>query len=200
MDRMQWQRWVRRTVFWHLASWPSVFLADSQSLRGNLGAYARGKIWLAEELECRGDTEALEVLFHEICHGKIDACRCRGAWVGGMPVEDAARYAGDVAPFLYPRGRRAELLEHYRTNAVADYEEECLVRMCCDVLLDEDPGIPRDLKQVCATLCKPLGQRWSFTGGLLFAAPSLIFGIRKWPMGKPLPGTSIATAPVFKGC
>ncbi|UWQ55002.1 hypothetical protein [Leisingera caerulea] len=195
MQHRKWGRLVRRIVYWHLASWPTIYLTSSKVLRGNLGAYAKGRIWLAEELEGTTDLRMVEVLHHELFHGKLDAFRYQGRMVAGMSVGVAMEFAGQLAPDLYRTDWRADLLEHYRLQTPEDFEEECLVRLCCDVLLGEAPALPDELHRFCRALCVPLGAHWTFAGGLPFAAPSLLLGVQRWPSWKALPGDGIAAAP-----
>lgn len=197
MQPREWRKLVRRVVFWHLAAWPAIYLACPKVLRGNLGAYAKGKLWLAEELEGTDDARMAEVLHHELFHGKLDAFRYQGRAAAGMSVATAMQYAGELAPTLYRTDWRADLLEHYRTRVPEDYPEECLVRLCCDVRAGEALALPDDLARFCRAMCVPLGARWAFAGGLPLAAPSLLVGVQRWPSWMPLPGDPVAPAPAL---
>ena len=195
----EWRAWVWREVCRHGAAWTPIYLAGDDVLRGNQGAYHRKKIWLNEHLVGRSDPKAIEVIHHETFHLKIARARHMGVGLAGLTIKEAIALAGQVSDSAFRPGARADLVDHYRCTAEQDSEEECLVQMCCAVMLGEAVELPPQLRSFSKALCAPFIQRWQFWDGFAFTIWHARHGVRQWPEGKPLPGPELARAPNLSG-
>lgn len=197
MKSTEWRRRIQKTTSWHVAEWMPIYLIESTLLRGNLGAYHLGTIWLNEGLEGRYDPQAQEILHHEIFHRKIARARRLEVQLGCISIAEAMILAGRIASEVFPSGSRRQLIEHYRSKAGSDFDEECLVQMCCALMYNEKLNMPKCLHSVCMALCRPFSLRWQFIGGFLGTLPNCLHGVRRWPKGKPLPGGNLSEPPLL---
>lgn len=150
-------------------------------MRGNLGAYHQGRIFLNEKLEGRFDEEAFEVLHHELFHLKIERARLLNAKLGRIRMDHATVLAGQMAGDIFLSGRRLQLIEHYGETAGPDFGEECLVQLCCASMFREAVIIPPPLYKVCEALCAPFSRRALFWGGFIGSLPFCAHGVLRWP-------------------
>ncbi len=190
-----WETQVMRETRRHLSSFTPVYLTDTITLRGNRGAYFKGRIWLAEELKGRRDVEVEEILHHEIFHGKIARARLLGVPLGGMSMDVAMKHAGQVASDALANTARADLIEHYRLNASPDYDEECMVQLCLAVRFRNMIDVPDPLLTVCEALVEPFCHRPVFLGGFLGTLPHAFQCNQVRCSALPLPSGNLPPAP-----
>lgn len=190
----EWRVWVWKEISRHGAAWTPTYLAPDDVLKGNGGAYHRGRIWLNKRLEGRSDEKAIEVIHHEIFHLKIERARALPAKLGRMRMGAATALAVEVMDAAFLSGPRLELIRHYAVADPAGFDEECLVQMCCAVMFGEPINLPPRLRATCEALCAPYSSRIKFWGGRVGTLPSCLHGVQEWPQDQPLPGERLPEA------
>lgn len=192
-----WETQIMREARRHLSWYTRVYLADNETMLGNLGFYQNRQIWLNDKFEGRMDIEVEEVLHHEILHMKFVLAKAQNAHMAGMSVEEAISQAGRVAATALADSPRAELIEHYRLNAGPDYAEECLVQLCLAVRFNEPVALPDRLDSACKALVRPFSRHPIFWGGRIGSLRYAFCKLSRWDRDRPFPGTPPAHAPAF---